>query len=223
MKKILISIQPQWVEKILNGEKTIEIRKTIPKCDFPIKVYIYCTKNGELLRECIYPNEKPNNREFYIASRGIDNERNLNGKVVAEFTLNKVDAYYYGDLSYPIPSYEGDTSIKELPDGYFITSGDLKKCCLTYEELLKYGNKKTLYGWKIDNLKIYDEPKELSEFYNINKMKKGAYNYYQDIEVVKDMSINELVKLVKYIEKKEKRKLCRLTKAPQSWCYVEEV
>lgn len=28
---IIISIKPEWVEKILSGEKTIEIRKTAPK------------------------------------------------------------------------------------------------------------------------------------------------------------------------------------------------
>ena len=39
----MISIKPKWVAKILNGEKTIEIRKTMPKCDLPIDVYIYCT------------------------------------------------------------------------------------------------------------------------------------------------------------------------------------
>ena len=31
MKSILISIRPEYAGKILNGEKTIEIRKTIPK------------------------------------------------------------------------------------------------------------------------------------------------------------------------------------------------
>lgn len=30
-KCILISVKPEWVKKILNGEKTIEIRKTAPK------------------------------------------------------------------------------------------------------------------------------------------------------------------------------------------------
>ena len=44
MKAIMISIRPEFVEKILNGKKTIEIRKTEPNCKFPIKVYIYCTK-----------------------------------------------------------------------------------------------------------------------------------------------------------------------------------
>ena len=47
MKSILISIKPKWVAKILNGEKTIEIRKTMPKCDLPIDVYIYCTKDNK--------------------------------------------------------------------------------------------------------------------------------------------------------------------------------
>lgn len=31
MKSVLISIQPEWCEKIVNGEKTIEVRKTAPK------------------------------------------------------------------------------------------------------------------------------------------------------------------------------------------------
>lgn len=31
MKAILLSVQSKWVEKILNGTKTIEIRKRVPK------------------------------------------------------------------------------------------------------------------------------------------------------------------------------------------------
>ena len=34
-RAILMSIQPQWLEKILNREKVIEIRKTMPKCELP--------------------------------------------------------------------------------------------------------------------------------------------------------------------------------------------
>lgn len=30
-KAVLISIRPEWVEKILAGEKTLEIRKNRPK------------------------------------------------------------------------------------------------------------------------------------------------------------------------------------------------
>ena len=49
MKSILISIKPQYVADILNGYKTIEIRKTKPKCELPCKVYIYCTKGKPYL------------------------------------------------------------------------------------------------------------------------------------------------------------------------------
>lgn len=42
-KAVLISIRPKWCEKIVNGEKTIEIRKTRPRLETPFKCYIYCT------------------------------------------------------------------------------------------------------------------------------------------------------------------------------------
>lgn len=43
-KAVMLSIRPKWVEKIANGEKTIEVRKTKPKLQTPFKCYIYCTK-----------------------------------------------------------------------------------------------------------------------------------------------------------------------------------
>lgn len=42
-KPVLISIRPEWVEKILSGEKTLEVRKNRPNMETPFKVYIYCT------------------------------------------------------------------------------------------------------------------------------------------------------------------------------------
>lgn len=33
------------------------------------------------------------------------------------------------------------------------------------EKIDNYGKGKTLYGWHISDLKIYDKPRELSEFY----------------------------------------------------------
>lgn len=42
-KAVLISIRPKWCEKIVNGEKTIEVRKTRPKLEAPFKCYIYET------------------------------------------------------------------------------------------------------------------------------------------------------------------------------------
>ena len=46
MKAVLISIRPEWVDKILAGKKTLEVRKNRPNMGTPFKCYIYCTNNG---------------------------------------------------------------------------------------------------------------------------------------------------------------------------------
>ena len=46
MTEILLSLKPQWWAKIASGEKTVEIRKTIPHNGSPFKVIVYETKEG---------------------------------------------------------------------------------------------------------------------------------------------------------------------------------
>lgn len=46
MKAVLMSIRPEWCKKILDGEKTVEVRRTCPAHGTPFKVYIYCTLAG---------------------------------------------------------------------------------------------------------------------------------------------------------------------------------
>ena len=50
-KAVLISIRPEWCEKIINGQKTIEVRKTRPKMNPPFKCYIYKCGNGKVIGE----------------------------------------------------------------------------------------------------------------------------------------------------------------------------
>ena len=75
MKTILMSIKPKWVAKILNGEKTIEIRKKFPK-DYVGWVYIYCCKQRKNEIGCHINYEK------------------VGGKVVARFWCDRVDEFY---------------------------------------------------------------------------------------------------------------------------------
>lgn len=49
-KAVLISIRPKWCEKIANGEKTIEVRKTRPNLPTPFKAYIYCSQGNDARR-----------------------------------------------------------------------------------------------------------------------------------------------------------------------------
>lgn len=156
MKKILISIKPQWVEKILNGEKTIEIRKTIPKCELPARVYIYCTKAIKFKDVYLYELKKVNDKY----ELGLHDNNIMNGKVVAEFTLNKVETIKENQI------YNADIV--------------LEKACLIIKELSNYTKGKTFYAWHIEDLVIYDTLKELSEF----GLTKAPQNY-QYIKVVK--------------------------------------
>ena len=52
-KAVLISIRPGWCEKIINGQKTIEVRKTRPKMNPPFKCYIYKCGNGKVIGEFV--------------------------------------------------------------------------------------------------------------------------------------------------------------------------
>lgn len=76
MKAVLISICPEWCEKIANGEKTIEVRKTRPKLEPPFKCYIYCTKHPKGLVTV--------NRDSKVC----------NQKVIGEFVCKGTPAYW---------------------------------------------------------------------------------------------------------------------------------
>ena len=53
-KAVLISIRPEWCEKIINGRKTIEVRKTRPKkMNPPFKCYIYRSVQGGVIGEFV--------------------------------------------------------------------------------------------------------------------------------------------------------------------------
>lgn len=83
-KAVLISIRPEWVKKILAGEKTLEVRKNRPKLETPFKVYIYCTA-GNLSYEV-------NNGMMCNISGGK--------LVVGEFVCDKIDC-----VSIPYPAF----------------------------------------------------------------------------------------------------------------------
>lgn len=165
MKAVLISIHPKWVEKIANGEKTIEVRKTAPKCEVPFKCYIYVTKDKPYL----YRVDDDDNFELTNTLRPkvywyVKDYNEQNGKVIGEFVCDKVfllHPYTYdrgsADLERRkfIQTFEGSSKENEI----------LAATCLTQDEMFDYiGAGNYGYGWHISDLKIYDKPKELSEF-----------------------------------------------------------
>ena len=205
MKAILLSIKPKWIAKILNGDKTIEIRKTIPKCDLPIDVYIYCTKdNRKLLYSKILDNYALEVKHDDVQNSLTDYE--LNGKVVAKFTVRKVEE---------ITATEDRYGEETWYETYSLACDELlEKSCLDFNELDEYmygenGNAQG-YAYHIEDLVIFEKPKELSEFTPICKEReKNGCGYCN----ICGWNKNDCLKFPNCQK--------RLTKAPQNFCYVE--
>ena len=192
-KSILLSIRPEWVAKILNGQKTIEVRKRFPK-DYVGWVYIYCTKDSKNIL-CRYydghwftTKDKNNNWKMY-----------MNGKVIARFWCDNVEEITTEKWS---PSKEQDL---------------LKESCLTENQLFDYCNLesgKPFYAIHISKLEIFDRPKELSEFNCVGKKKncrtcKEHCRYYLSTNTLSGKPNSGCTRYK------------RLTKAPQNLCYIE--
>ena len=196
MKSILISIKPQYVADILNGYKTIEIRKTKPKCELPCKVYIYCTKGKPYLYRVNDDNkfELANKLRFQDSSCFVKDYNAQNGKIVAEFTLNKIETLWQNNKNKTSTAIVVDKAVFE------------KQTCMSWEQYCKYhkcknGKYPNSYAWHIEGLKIYDNPKELNEFrkdldcddYPCNKGGKNSdceYCYYDYSEGCQACSID---------------------------------
>lgn len=146
-KAVLISIRPKWVEKIVSGEKTIEVRKTRPKLETPFKVYIYCTMDHPYISVSCGELDKLNYRTNTVGR--------CNGKVIGEFTC---DQFWIGTPHNTNPLF-------------------CMAACMDGFDTEKYAKGKTLYGWHISDLRIYDTPKELSEFNGLRDTKFGAAPY----------------------------------------------
>ena len=156
-KAVMLSIRPKWCEKIASGEKTVEVRKTRLKMATPFKCYIYCTSGRPDLNIPISPERL---MQDYLDTGSMQslNCPLGNGKVIGEFVCDRIDTILPENEPY---------GIYNIDDDYVFQT------CLEYGALWNYGNGKTLYGWRISNLKIYDEPKELGEFTGLRKTKFG--------------------------------------------------
>lgn len=223
MKAILLSIKPQYCELIAGGKKTIEVRKSKPKLKAPFKCYIYCTKQKRKLPYDLYSDELyrlPKGEIKYGCSIELScyspseysKDNFLNGKVIGEFVCDGIIDLHDNGNEFVNPF---NSEITELLMPF---------SCLSYKELHDYANGKQLYGWHISNLKIYDKPKELSEFRKPGGrqcvLDNGRCCKYIQAEPDDDPGDQNTMSCI-YGETN-----CpfeHLNRPPQSWCYVGEV
>lgn len=73
MKAIILSIKPEWWEKILTGEKKLEIRKTAPRSDteetLPLTVLAYVSGTGQVCGQFMCPGWVKTNFMPYLSSQ----------------------------------------------------------------------------------------------------------------------------------------------------------
>lgn len=199
MKSVLISIQPKWCEKIFrkigtdkNGkpiyEKTIEVRKTKPSIPTPFKCYIYCCKAKSQWRYSNYEGAYENSEGKIVYAQQ---------HVIGEFICDKV---------YLIKNQGSRFSVADEEQS--VTNEIARQSCLDYDDMVSYLGNKDGYGWHISQLKIYDKPKELSEFYKPCPTKEKGDCLSCDCLADNDYG-----------------GICtnNLTRPPQSYMYVEEV
>ena len=202
MKAVLIGIRPEWCAKIASGEKKIEVRKSRPKLETPFKVYIYCTKDAK--------------KQFWTGPRYSyvdDHSHNAfdkcgNGKVIGEFLCDRfiVDRTFGHDEKF------------------------YSAACMSACDAAAYAMQSPMYGWHILDLKIYDNPLELSKFRVEDKAAikacKHRFRAGQPEYVARHggwlqggwgcMKTGEPEWCENCLTKP-------LTSPPQSWCYVEEI
>jgi predicted transcriptional regulator len=118
--------------------------------------------------------------------------RKANGKVIGEFTCDRI--YELAPLNHAPDDVE-------------------KQACLTREEIVDY-LKGTGYGWHISNLKIYDAPKKLGEFWRdcleYSELSTNCWSCENVCGDGDETDCNTDGRLY-------------LHRPPQSWCYVKEI
>lgn len=200
MKAVLISIQPKWCELIASGKKTIEVRKTRPKIETPFKCYIYMTSKGN---KPIKEIEMPNGFAY------VEVDYKMAGKVIGSFVCDGI---------YNIEPHDDGYGVNQ----YTFVGADYDDCKtgLSFGELKEYLGGNIGYGWHISDLKIFDKPKELGEFYTLGNCEK-----YDFCNQCKNFHRGQGWLDGSYCDEDSCLDNTRIpvTRAPQSWCYVEEL
>ena len=116
--------------------------------DMKTKLLLYCTKSKKQLVKW--------EKYMYGENRKNDKFNSLNGKIVAE-------------CDYEVEEIQANWKVKDCLYHYETNNMEekelLNKSCLASIQINDYLDKKNGYAIHIKNLKIYDEPKELNEYY----------------------------------------------------------
>lgn len=138
MKAVLMSMKPEWWEKILSGEKTLEIRKSAPQSKggrvfrWPLTVLVYVSGTGAVQGQFTCPGWIKVNplREMCTSGTGLMQNQ------------------------FAHPEW-----IKTDPMDLLA-----EQSCVPRVNLWTYANGMGLYGWVVEDPEKYTTPSPLAEF-----------------------------------------------------------
>ena len=189
MKAVLLSIRPNWCKLIWSGMKTVGVRKTRPTLETPFKAYIYCTGHDGWVMK--------------LPKAGV---QKMDSRVIGEFTCDKIDRLAHVEA---MGTNEPPKLQIVTPDLWYKPADELlQAACLTEAQAKKYLKGGDGYGWHISNLKIYDKPVKLKNFWAIQPC-----THRGDCCTCRRWDAKKLI--------------CRgevfgIERPPQSWYYVED-
>ena len=142
---ILASLKPYYYYLIGERKKTIEVRKS-PLKNLPQDIAFYMSKDEKSFAKIPKEFQEKYRKHF--------------GKIGMRIVCDEVEEFHEWELS---------------PQGKFVDfererlENFLTAACLSEEEVVRYRENlpyfKPLYGWHISDLKIYDKPKPIMQFY----------------------------------------------------------
>ena len=224
----MLSLRPQWCEKIFNGEKTIVKDIGIVK---PVlrKDGNNTTKTGEKNENVkkILMSIKPHWAEKIFTNIKIIEVRKTAPKIDTPFEVLVYETKgktKYWSQPLPIPYTEGSGKVigsfvcdridkytfSNYEARYRINDVDIAKTCLTHPELIAYGKGKPIYGWHITEPKLFDKPRDITEFALYGRCAEDCDEY--DI-CARDSEDGRMS--CKYFKR------TFLERPPQSYCFVE--
>lgn len=178
MKALLLSLSPFLCEKIIQGEKHLDLRQKKPNLTVPFKCYLYELQgnkyNWNVKAETIANNDED---RYLDCKRGAPEiKRTKNGtpyfsygrmSVIGEFVCDRIEDYQYDSRFTKLSRPELCQHVKEQ-----VSAAERKQVeDLVWDNGLKY-------GLHISDFVVYDVPKPLEDFRMIcAEWEKGKFAY----------------------------------------------
>lgn len=187
---ILASLKPYYYYLIGERKKTIEVRKSALK-DLPQDIVFYMSKDERSFAKIPKEFQAKYRKHF--------------GKIGIRAVVDNVFLIKNQGIGFSVAGEE-QSVMNEIA----------RQSCLYYDDMVNYLGNKDGYGWHISDLKIYDKPKELSEFKTppCEKSEKACGNCKWLVKI----NTPDVYECECYVEDGRP-----ITRPPQSYMRVEEL